>query len=102
MIKCGLKEAELDYLRRSFAAYPEIEEVVLYGSRAKGCYKPFSDVDITLKGSRITRNILRDFQIKLYDSLLPYEFDVSIFSNLNNQDLIDHINRCGIVIYSRE
>ncbi len=100
MTRYGLKEEEINWLGHNFAQYPEIEEVVLYGSRAKGCHKPFSDVDITLKGSKLTRNILRDLQMKLYDSIMPYEFDVSLFATLKNEDLIDHINRCGIIIYS--
>ncbi len=47
----GLKEAELKKLQELFAANGSIETVILYGSRAKGNYKPFSDVDITLVGA---------------------------------------------------
>ena len=35
------------------------------------------------------------------DLLLPYKFDISIFHQINNLDLIDHINRVGIEIYSK-
>jgi predicted nucleotidyltransferase len=30
-----------------FAQYDQIETVILYGSRAKGNYKPGSDIDLT-------------------------------------------------------
>ena len=45
----GLKDIELAKLNEVFAANERIERVILYGSRAKGNYKPFSDVDITLE-----------------------------------------------------
>ena len=38
-------------LSEVFAQRPQIEKVILYGSRVKGTYKPFSDIDITLVGN---------------------------------------------------
>lgn len=35
------------------------------------------------------------------DLLLPYMFDISIFHNLKNDELIEHINRMGAVVYSK-
>jgi hypothetical protein len=39
---------------------------------------------------------------ELEDSSLPYLFDVSMFSKLNNSNLIDHINRAGKTLYEKE
>lgn len=33
--------------------------------------------------------------------LLPYQFDISIFKDLTNKDLAEHIKRKGIIIYSK-
>lgn len=44
----GLTIEELELLCSLFTRQKEIEQVILYGSRAKGTHKPFSDVDITL------------------------------------------------------
>lgn len=33
--------------------------------------------------------------------LLPYTFDISIFQHISDPDLIDHINRVGIIFYER-
>ena len=49
-MKYGLEEQTLQTIFLIFGKYPEVEEVILYGSRAKGNFKPFSDIDITLKG----------------------------------------------------
>lgn len=54
----GLTDIELQKLLEVFAQNGRIEQVILYGSRAKGNFKPFSDVDITLVGSELSRDDL--------------------------------------------
>ena len=98
----GLKNIELDNLNALFSKNGKIERVVLYGSRAKGNYKPFSDVDITLVGDELTHEDLNRVILAIDDLLLPYQFDISLFHILKNAELIDHINRRGIVIYERK
>ena len=98
----GLKDIELEKMCGVFASNERIERVVLYGSRAKGNYKPFSDVDITLMGEKLTHSDLNRISLAVDDLLLPYQFDISIFHTLKNEALIDHIHRIGITIYERE
>ncbi|MBQ5925392.1 MAG: nucleotidyltransferase domain-containing protein [Paludibacteraceae bacterium] len=98
---CGLTLDDLNKLTSLFAKNEHIERVVLYGSRAKGTFKPFSDVDITLFGDAITHQDLSQLLFDVDDLLLPYQFDISIFNTLKNSDLIEHINRVGIEIYNK-
>lgn len=98
----GLSDIELRKLRELFARFENIEEVILYGSRAKGNYKPFSDVDISLIGLRLTRSDLNQISLAIEDLLLPYQFDLSIFHKLKNPELIEHIRRVGISIFNRD
>lgn len=95
----GLKSADLEKMSIIFKNFLEIKKVVLYGSRAKGNYKPYSDIDITLIGTAISITLQNKIENELDDLLLPYKFDVSLFSKIDNEDLIDHINRVGIVLY---
>ncbi len=44
----GLTDTDIKLLTELFANNDRIDKVILYGSRAKGTFKPFSDVDITL------------------------------------------------------
>jgi len=101
-MNCGLTDIELSKLHDVFSQYEDIEKVVLYGSRAKGNYKPFSDVDISLVGDTLTHNRCNQLSTDIDDLLLPYQFDISIFHTLKNPDLIDHIKRVGITIYHKE
>ena len=97
----GLKDIEMAYLETLFSKNERIERVILYGSRAKGNHKPFSDVDITLVGDELTHEDLNRIILAIDDLLLPYQFDISIFHHLKNDTLIDHIKRRGIVIYEK-
>jgi len=80
--------------------YPAIETAILYGSRAKGNYKPTSDIDIVLKGKNVDLTILNNVSINLDDLLLPNQFDLSIYHHIDNQELSDHIAGVGKVIYT--
>ena len=101
-MKYGIKEEYWKKLCELFAKKPKIEKVILYGSRAKGTYKPFSDIDITLLGDKLEHDDLLDIIDSIEDLLLPYMFDISLYSSLKNENLIDHINRVGVEVYSLE
>jgi len=98
----GLLPEETRKLRDVFSAQPAVSEVILYGSRAKGNYRPGSDIDLTLKGKGLSMEQLMDISLKIDDLLLPYKVDLSIFEEIDNPDLMDHIHRVGKVVFSHE
>jgi predicted nucleotidyltransferase len=81
-------------------SFEEVEEAVLYGSRAKGNHKSGSDIDLTLKGVKLNLKVLNRISLELDDLYLPYTIDVCIYHQIDNPDLIDHIQRVGKVFYS--
>jgi len=97
----GLAKACVDKIIRIFEQYDEVEEVILYGSRAKGNFKAGSDIDLTLKGKGLNLFILNKISLALDDLMLPYTVDLSLFHQIKEPDLIDHIQRVGKVLYSR-
>lgn len=99
--KYGFSEKEWHMLQHLLASCRNIEKAVLYGSRAKGNFKKFSDIDITLIGPSLSRTDLLRLSASFNNSSLPYTADFSIFPKLKNEDLIDHINRQGIIIYEK-
>lgn len=100
-MKFGLKDEIIQAINSIFANHPEVEKVLIYGSRAKGNYKPASDIDLTLLGVAIDLSIMNKISWELDDLLLPYTFDLSIYHHLNDPDLLDHINRVGAIFYSK-
>lgn len=101
-IKMGFSYAEWELLQRVLSSNGKIEKAILYGSRAKGNFKKFSDVDIALVGPQLLRIDIIRLNESFSESSFPYETDLSLFSRLKNEQLIDHIRRNGIVIYSRQ
>ena len=95
----GLKEETILQIKSVFALFPKVKKVVLYGSRAIGTFKKGSDIDITLYGDNLDLTCLSKIEIAIDDLLLPYTFDVSIFKQISNPDLVDHINQFGIEFY---
>ncbi len=98
----GLGENSIIKIVQVFAKYDNVSRVVLYGSRAKGDYKAGSDIDLTIIGEELNLSLLNKISIDLDDLLLPYTFDISIFRQISNSDLIEHIKRVGKVFYKRD
>ena len=84
MLKYGLKDYQIEKIQKVFASHPEVEKAILYGSRAKGNYKPASDIDLTMTGPALTFSIQLRIETELDDLLLPYTIDLSILSHISN------------------
>ncbi|MBF0205509.1 MAG: nucleotidyltransferase domain-containing protein [Oligoflexia bacterium] len=98
----GLTEITIEKINEIFAKYPQVEKVVLYGSRAKGNYKNGSDIDLTLFGHGLDIDLLHKILNDLEDLLLPYTIDLSIFEKIDkvsNSDFVEHIDRVGVIFY---
>lgn len=101
-MNCGLQDTVIQKICGVFLKFPIIKKVVLYGSRAKGNYKNGSDIDLTLMGeSDLNLRVLSEVMDEIDELLLPYSFDLSVFSNITDQSLIEHIKRVGVVFYEK-
>jgi predicted nucleotidyltransferase len=100
-MKYGLKDDVIEKVQAVFARFPDVDRVTLYGSRAKGNFKPGSDIDLTLHGESLTASQLRDITEVLDDLLLPYTIDLSIFEQLDHDGLRGHIDRVGQPFYKK-
>ena len=97
----GLSDSALEQVTEAIRQFDQIVAVVLFGSRAKGNYKPGSDIDLAVNGDRVSPRIVAQLADCLNEETpLPYFFDVVHYETLDNQALVDHIDRVGIVIYS--
>jgi len=97
----GLSDVMIEQICGVLARHPSVEKVILYGSRAKGTFKPGSDIDLSLHGSTITIHEMGDIDSELDDLLLPYTFDLLLFDTLNHVNLREHIERVGKTFYER-
>ncbi len=98
----GLAEKTIIVIQVVLAKYSEIDKVVIYGYRAMGNYKNGSDIDLTLYGDNLSQQLLRNVFDDLDELLLPYMIDLSVFADINNPTLREHIERVGKVFYARD
>lgn len=102
MNETGLTHQQLVLLQQIFKKHPAVQSVKLYGSRAKGTFHERSDVDLMVFGEGIDRFLIAELLLDLEDSNLPYSVDLQDYRELKNRELIEHIDRVGVVIFERE
>jgi len=101
MANFGLPEHTLAIVRSILADFPQVEKAILYGSRAKGNYLRGSDIDLTLLGAELDSNTLAAIARRLEESSIPYQVDLSLKAQIDNQNLLAHIDRVGVEFYAR-
>jgi predicted nucleotidyltransferase len=100
-LEFGLPPSVITQMNAVFVAFPEVRQVILYGSRAKGNFKRGSDIDLCLVGADLSTPILLKIDTALDDLLLPYKIDLSIRDHIDNTQLLTHIERVGTAVYRR-
>lgn len=103
MRRFGLEENDIQAICTILALHPQVEKAILYGSRAKGNYKNGSDIDLTLVGGAdLNGSVLTQIDWEIDDLLLPYTIDLSIFHQISDTDVIEHIQRVGVTFYEKD
>ena len=97
----GLPEHAIQAIQQVLAAHPEVEQAIVYGSRALGRQRLASDIDLTLIGPAIGFGSLARIEAELDDLLLPWMIDLSRLADLSHPPLLAHIERAGQVLYRR-
>jgi uncharacterized protein len=77
----------------------KIRQIILYGSRAKGTARPGSDIDLCLDGDALSLGEQDELEAAIDDLLLPWKVDITVRQQIDNSDLIAHIERVGVRLY---
>lgn len=99
--KTGLNEERRAMIRQILGECPRVRSAVLFGSRAKGTSKPASDIDLAVKGAEVSRADVAALWAAFEGSLLPFFVDVVSYEAIRDEALRAHIDRVGILIYTR-
>ena len=51
--KTGLKVELLKEIQEKILAFPNVKKVLIFGSRARGDYKKYSDIDLAVFGEQV-------------------------------------------------
>ena len=103
MTNTGLSAADVALIIGPFKRCDAVQELLLFGSRAKGTFKRGSDVDLAVLGQSLTYDQVVALEAELNENLpLPYKFDLVDYSSLDNPELKAHIDRVGVSLFNRE
>lgn len=99
----GLSDFVLQRLKRVIAADPTIERAYLYGSRGRGDWRRYSDIDLAIDGSRLRKEAAARLQRRHDESNIVYPLDVVALPDLAPDSLLwSEIKRDALLIYDRD
>lgn len=98
----GLRDSELAEIVSVISSRTAVERALIFGSRAKGNFRPGSDVDISLGGAGVRHEDVLEIGYSLNEEkFLPYQFDIVAYDAIDNESLREHIDRVGREIFRR-
>ena len=98
----GLSKTDIREMISIFKLHIGIEQVILFGSRAKGNFRNGSDIDLALKGDKLNLDDILNLLLDLDELYLPYKIDMIIYHHIDNQELMNHIKRVGVTLFERK
>lgn len=98
-ISDGLRDVDREQVQAVLKHFPSVEGVILYGSRAMGNYKPYSDIDLAIVGN-ISDRELNALAGELEELPLPYKFDVIALNQVKLGALVKHVAEHGRLFWS--
>ncbi len=87
-------------IKARLAATPEVERVILYGSRARGDHDPRSDIDLAVACPGASRDTWRSIREKIEQTRTLLLVDL-VRLDTAPASLLAKVNEEGIVLYER-
>ena len=98
--KPDLPHSTMEKLAQVFAAYPELRQVRLFGSRTTGKATPRSDIDLATLGI-VNEHRLGRLALDLDDLPIPQKCDLQAYESIRYAPFKRHIDTFGITIYEK-
>lgn len=96
----GLGPHDIQSIVATASGFAQVQQLVLFGSRAKGNYRPGSDIDLAIKGRGDNYDTAVALAAQLNQATrLPYFFDVVDYEAIAEPALTAHIDRVGVVLF---
>ena len=71
-----------------FSHFSEVQEAVLFGSRAMNNYRQGSDIDIAVKGTpTVSKDVLSALLVAFDETVLPYFVDIVVYDHIKEYSI---------------
>lgn len=101
IVQFGLPDDVLPRLLAVLSSNRKVKQITLFGSRAKGNSRDGSDIDLCLDGETLSQKDLAELDASIDDLLLPWKVDIAVRQQIDNPELIAHIERVGVTLFSK-
>lgn len=101
-MKFGLSDKVINEIQGVFKKHNEVKKVLIFGSRAKGNFRPGSDIDLAVCGNNIDYNLLLKIGCEIDNLELLYGVDLIDYQAKKNTPIGEHIDRVGRVFYEKK
>ncbi len=91
----GLPVELVARIHAELAAHPGVTRAHFCGSRAKGNFRPGSDIDLALEGDDLGQADPPRIAAVLDDLDLPWKIDLSLLAQIDTPERLEHIRRVG-------
>lgn len=92
----GIPQPVWTQVLRVLALEPKVTQIKLFGSRAKGNFRPASDIDLCIVAPDLSLSEKWALDNALDDLLLPWKVDLAVWHMIDHTELKDHIERVGL------
>lgn len=95
-LQYGVSKAIWKQILQTCFSFPEVESVILYGSRAYGNYREGSDIDLAIDAPLMSDHEFALLWNAIDDLPIIFPFDVVHIQRLENAELLNAIHERGV------
>lgn len=100
MMRFGLSAGVREEFQQVFSRYPDIKEVLIFGSRAKGSFRDGSDIDLAVFAPGMPDSTFTRLWREVDGLPLVFKVDLLHWDRLANPDLKDKVLREGQAFFN--
>ena len=91
-------EKLFEQVKKCASNYPNIFKIVLFGSRARGDYRPNSDIDLAIFSRSISNLEVANFTNEIEDLDTLLKFDIVLMTPDTDPRLLENVKQEGVIL----
>ncbi len=101
-MRFGLDDWICEKIIHTLQQFPLVKTAVIFGSRATGTFKNYSDIDLAIYAPAMNEQQFADLFVALDGLPFLYKMDIVRVETLQNDILRGKIETQGVILFERE